>query len=127
MLAQSRQAALDFYSRLKGDARFIVGTPPQLDIVVWMPSGETAREISQKAKKLFQACEQHQLFFALADLPVSLFPMAAFTRDQDKVTCLRACLMKPEHLHWLDEIWQRMILALEELPNVPDSTSTGSR
>jgi tyrosine decarboxylase/aspartate 1-decarboxylase len=28
--------------------------------------------------------------------------------DQDRVTCLRSCLMKPEHAAWLDAIWDRL-------------------
>jgi hypothetical protein len=28
--------------------------------------------------------------------------------DQDQVSCLRSCLMKPEHLDWIDSIWQRL-------------------
>ncbi len=26
--------------------------------------------------------------------------------DQEMVSCLRSCLMKPEHLAWIDEIWK---------------------
>lgn len=26
--------------------------------------------------------------------------------DEEYITCLRSCLMKPEHLDWLDRIWQ---------------------
>jgi hypothetical protein len=26
--------------------------------------------------------------------------------DRDRVTCLRSCMMKPEHLDWIDRIWQ---------------------
>jgi hypothetical protein len=43
---------------------------------------------------------------ALAELPVKFFP--AFRRHDgggdETVTCLRACLMKPEHLDWMERI-----------------------
>jgi hypothetical protein len=40
-------------------------------------------------------------------LPASLltahWPHVDF--DRDSVTCLRSCLMKPEHEEWVDAIW----------------------
>jgi hypothetical protein len=28
--------------------------------------------------------------------------------DEDQITCLRACVMKPEHLEWMPEIVKRL-------------------
>jgi hypothetical protein len=68
-------------------------------------------EASQQARNLFAAAEQEQLHLALVNLPCSLFaepfPVSSSDDDDDQtVTCLRACLMKPEHLDWLETIWE---------------------
>ena len=34
--------------------------------------------------------------------------------DADHVTCLRSCLMKPDHREWLPEILSRLALAAAE-------------
>ncbi|MCF7982053.1 MAG: hypothetical protein K9K86_08710, partial [Pseudomonadales bacterium] len=51
---------------------------------------------------------QRHLHLALITLPTSLlqqyWPEVVF--DQPTVTCLRSCLMKPEHLAWVDRIWE---------------------
>jgi hypothetical protein len=49
----------------------------------------------------------------LAKLPVRFFPQNSWKNSsgsapQDTVTCLRSVLMKPEHLLWLDHLWQRL-------------------
>jgi hypothetical protein len=31
--------------------------------------------------------------------------------DQPTVACLRSCLMKAEHLDWVEEIWVRLMRA----------------
>jgi len=42
------------------------------------------------------------------DLPAELarphWPGISF--DEPAVTCLRSCLMKPEHFEWIDRIWR---------------------
>ncbi|MGI8504660.1 MAG: hypothetical protein ACR2LR_26545 [Hassallia sp.] len=35
--------------------------------------------------------------------------------DQDYLTCLRSCLMKPEHLDWVDDIWQLLQQATDQV------------
>jgi tyrosine decarboxylase / aspartate 1-decarboxylase len=48
------------------------------------------------------------LHLALAELPVSFFPGSAWSvgKDCQTVTALRSVLMKPEHLDWIDRIWE---------------------
>lgn len=109
-LSQSREAAVKFYERLKADSRFRAAFPPELDIVIWIPQGETSRQVSEKAQQLFDAAAQRDLHMALARLPRYLLEShwPGMVWDTDTITCLRACLMKPEHLSWLDVIWQRL-------------------
>lgn len=111
-LERGRTAALALYERLQADPRFIVPpSPPDLDIVVWAVRATSVAEASQQARNLFAAAEQEQLHLALVNLPCSLFaepfPVSSSDDDDDQtVTCLRACLMKPEHLDWLETIWE---------------------
>jgi tyrosine decarboxylase/aspartate 1-decarboxylase len=106
-LSQSRQAGLDFYEKLKADSRFVVPLKPELDIVVYAVKAPTASAASKLAKKVFDQAARQNLHLALAALPASLFKDSwpELLWDQGVVTCLRSCLLKPEHLTYLDEIW----------------------
>lgn len=111
-LAQGRAAALDLHARLKADPRFIPAFDPELDIVVWLVGGATLADSSEKARRLFSAAARHDLHLALAELPTAFFDLpAAMPRDQERVTCLRSVLMKPEHAAWMEEIWGRLSAA----------------
>lgn len=109
-LSQCRQAAQLWYQRLKEDSRFAVAFPPELDIVIWIPKGTVASQISAHTKQIFQQAAKHQLHMAVAELPRTLLESywPEITWDVDSIACLRTCLMKPEHLSWLDRIWQRL-------------------
>ena len=88
------------------DPRFAVPFPPELDIVVWAVKAHTAGEASRLAQRLFDEAASEHLHMAVANLPGSLFSDALkeMQWDQDHVACLRTCLMKPEHLDWIDRI-----------------------
>jgi glutamate/tyrosine decarboxylase-like PLP-dependent enzyme len=108
-LARGRAAALDFHRRLRADVRFQVpvGTPPQLDIVVWKAAAESAALASHRAQQIFDRCAAQNLHLALVQLPHRWFePETANAPGNEKVTCLRSVLMKPEHASWMDRIWQ---------------------
>jgi len=81
---------------------------PELDIVVWSMRAQRASEISQRNRGLFDRAAKSGLHLALLELPATLlsahWPGVNF--DRDHVTCLRSCLMKPEHLDWSDRIWR---------------------
>lgn len=106
-LAQGRAAALDLHDRLEKDPRFRTIMKPELDILAWAPAGARASEISMHATDQFQQAARMQLHLALMELPSALleahWPDVDF--DRDSVTCLRSCLMKPEHERWIDAIW----------------------
>ncbi|GET40691.1 pyridoxal phosphate-dependent decarboxylase family protein [Microseira wollei] len=111
-LSKSRKAALTLFEKLQNDGRFIVPFPPQLDIVVWTVKSQSASESSQLAKEIFKVAGQENLHLAMANLPKQLFleTGAEINWDIDSITCLRSCLMKPEHLDWIDSIWQTLDL-----------------
>lgn len=106
-LSKGRAAALNIYEKLQKDGRFIVPFPPQMDIVVWVPKSRSASESSQLSREIFKEAAEKNLHLALADLPKELFLNVGqeIEWDRENITCLRSCLMKPEHLDWIDEIW----------------------
>lgn len=120
-LAQGRAAALDLDARVRADSRFaaLAAGPPQLDIVVWAPSVQSAdsAEVSRQAQSLFSACAARDLHLALVQLPQSWFRPAGQTISEQTptITCLRSVLMKPEHQAWLGEIWERISAACAEV------------
>ncbi|MEO5989678.1 MAG: aminotransferase class I/II-fold pyridoxal phosphate-dependent enzyme [Candidatus Eisenbacteria bacterium] len=112
-LEDSRRAALALHARLCGDARFIAGPPPELDIVVWGMRASSVGSASALARRVFEAAAEHHLYLALAELPIEFLGAtgAEMERDRSTITCLRSVLMKPEHLAWLERIWQRLDVA----------------
>ena len=106
MLERSRAAALALFERIAGDARFVTAFPPELDIVVWAPRAARASEASALSRRIFAKAARANLHLALADLPVEYFDAGAMERDRPTVTCLRSVLMKPEHLDWVERIWE---------------------
>lgn len=109
-LAAGRMAALALYRALAGDARFAPLFPPPLDIVVWAVRADTASQASLRARALHAAAREHDLHLALVTLPRAMLETCAAVRtwDADTLTCLRACVMKPEHREWMGEIWARL-------------------
>jgi glutamate/tyrosine decarboxylase-like PLP-dependent enzyme len=109
-LSNCRRAALRLYRMIGEDHRFIVPFPPELDIVLWAPRAETASTASKLSEAVFREAARLDLHFALANLPRLLFEEAApeMKWDQDQLTCLRACVMKPEHLDWIDKVYESL-------------------
>ncbi|MBN1993224.1 MAG: aspartate aminotransferase family protein [Anaerolineae bacterium] len=107
-LAKSRQVALTLYHKLSNDNRFLTILKPELDIVVWAPRAKRASDISKLSKEIFQSAAKANLHLATFNYPTKLLKdiWPGVILDQDYVTCLRSCLMKPEHLDWLEQIWQ---------------------
>ena len=107
MLGRSRAAALEWHRRIAADPRFVAGPAPELDIVVWAPRGTSASAASHRSREIFAEAARRDLHLALAELPVGLIDPtgSAFEHDQPTVTALRSVLMKPEHLDWLDRLW----------------------
>jgi len=114
-LQRSRSAALALYEKVKDDSRFVPAFAPQLDIVVFAPRANSVSEMSAKSRAIFAAAAERGLHLALADLPVTFFNSLELgvRRDRETLTCLRSVLMKPEHLDWIDRIWQILVAAAD--------------
>ncbi len=104
-LAAGRAAAVALYDRIRGDRRFVTGTPPELDILVWAPRAARVTEASAQSRRIFDQAAQRGLHLAIASLPVHLIDVGDMQRDRDMIVCLRSVLMKPEHREWTDRIW----------------------
>jgi tyrosine decarboxylase / aspartate 1-decarboxylase len=116
-LEDGRTAALDFYSRLEKDTRFVTAFPPELDIVVFAPQATSMSEASAKSRKIFEAAARRNLHLAVAELPVGFFEehLTGMNKDRESLTCLRSVLMKPEHKEWVGRIWEILVKAAEEV------------
>jgi len=125
-LERSRSAGLALYEKARSDDRFVTAFAPELDIVVLAPQAASISEISAKSRSIFAAAAECGLHLAVADLPVTLFSSLApsVRRDRETVTCLRSVLMKPEHLDWIDRIWQILISATDATQVIRSATST---
>jgi tyrosine decarboxylase / aspartate 1-decarboxylase len=115
-LERGRRAALALYEKLRADDAFLSAFVPELDIVVFAPRASSIGEMSALSRKIFTAAAARGLHLAVADLPVALFeglrPKAQ--KDRDTLTALRSVLMKPEHLDWIDRIWEIILRAADE-------------
>jgi tyrosine decarboxylase/aspartate 1-decarboxylase len=113
-LDRGREAALHLHRVIASDPRFIPGSTPELDIVVWAVRAPSLAESSQRAQEVFNRAAKLDLHLALAHLPARFFPNAGWPEADPSatVTCLRSVLMKPEHLAWVDEISCRLRDAL---------------
>src|SRR5271154_6586148 len=125
-LESGHTAALQLYERLSESPHFLTPTaPPQLDILFWAVRADTPEASSALAQRIFDEAAKRDLHLALAKLPVPLFPQNSWENSphadsQTTVTCLRSVLMKPEHLLWLDHLWQRLdaaaVATFESIP-----------
>ena len=104
-LESGRAAALELYNKLRSDGRFVTGTAPELDILVWAPRAKRVSDASTLSQRVFDEAARRQLHLALATLPVDLIDVRDMQRDRDTILCLRSVLMKPEHRAWVDRIW----------------------
>lgn len=114
-LEAGREAALALHQALARDQRFAPLFPPQLDIVAWAVRADSASAASARARLIFQAAKERDLYLALATFPRSMLEPVApvLLWDADEITCLRACLMKPEHQEWMGEILARLEAAAD--------------
>ncbi len=107
-LSKGRKAALTLYEKVAADQRFKTIFPPELDILVWAPNGNSASQISERSEQIFNAAAQENLHLATFKYPTALLQekWSDVDLDQQYVICLRSCLMKPEHLDWVESIWE---------------------
>ena len=115
-LDSSLTAAQQLYRWLKESECYYPVMAPELDIVVWGINASTATQASTLAHRVFDRAADQNLHLALVTLPRKLVETNSSISnwDQDKVTCLRSCLMKPKHLEWMPKI-------IEQLRNVTEA------
>jgi len=106
-LERGTKAARALFEKLRADSRFMTAFAPELDIVVFAPRGASVSEASRLTRLIFEAAAKRQLHLAVAELPVQFWQenLGAMKRDRETLTCLRSVLMKPEHLDWVERIW----------------------
>jgi len=106
-LKNGRKAAIALFEKIQGDQRFLTVFPPELDIVIWAPLAGKASEISIRSKEIFDSAARHNLHLAVANFPKTMLEQTwDLDWDHEYVACLRSCLMKTEHLEWIEHIWQ---------------------
>jgi tyrosine decarboxylase/aspartate 1-decarboxylase len=107
-LSKSIMAASKLFDHLNGNNKFLVPIVPELDIVVWTVRGKTQDISGHLCQKLFEHLATRGLHLATLKLPTSIFPehyWEAQRNDQQWVTCLRACLIKPQHYDQIDSLY----------------------
>jgi glutamate/tyrosine decarboxylase-like PLP-dependent enzyme len=116
-LDRSLRAARELWRRLDASDRYRCLMRPQLDIVVFAPEGPDADTVSATARALFERAAKLDLHLALIELPSDIVRhyWPGLTNDRESVSCLRTCLMKPEHLEWIDDIWSTLETAASSL------------
>jgi glutamate/tyrosine decarboxylase-like PLP-dependent enzyme len=116
-LAQAREAALTLAAKLKQDGRWLLAFDPELDIVIWAPRATSASQISQLSQAIFEAAAKAHLHLAVSGVPAEILQKRwpDIVWDQERVSCLRSCLMKAEHLTWIDQIWQILSAVADEI------------
>jgi glutamate/tyrosine decarboxylase-like PLP-dependent enzyme len=115
-LGKCREAALDLARRINDDPRFRLLMEPETDIVTWAPLAETDTEISTLSRNIFDTAAKNDLHMAAFTYPTRLLE-SSWTDvrfENDQMTCLRCCLMKPEHKEWMEEIWTLLDKATRE-------------
>lgn len=110
LLGDCRDGAKALHAAVAADERFVPLFAPELDIVVWAVRAQSASAASARARAIFEQAARRDLHLALATFPRAMVePCGAVARwDADAVTCLRACVMKPEHRAWMPEILERL-------------------
>jgi len=109
-LTDGRNAAISLFEKIQESAQFLTAFRPELDILVWAPLAGKASEISKRSKEIFKSAARQNLHLAVATFPKSLLQSHwDIDWDQKQVACLRACLMKPEHLDWVEQIDRLLI------------------
>jgi len=103
-LERGREAAMQFFRAIESTGLFVAAFEPELDILVFVPKGDSIEEISAESRRIFAAAARRGLHLAVAELPVKFWSSLKPESGRATVTCLRSVLMKPEHLEWVGRV-----------------------
>ncbi len=104
-LERSRQAALALWQALHDDAHWVMLAPPQLDVLAWGVRAGGVAESSRRARAVQQAARERGLHLSLTRLPgEAAVARAGMAWDGPQWLGLRACVMKPGQLDWVERI-----------------------
>lgn len=105
-LDRSLLAARKLWHNIAEGGSYVALMQPELDIVVYGVHAGDAATASERARTVFERAAAMNLHLALIDLPVAMVGhyWPQLEANGGTVTCLRSCLMKPEHLDQVDAI-----------------------
>ena len=101
-------AARGLAAGLAASPEWRVLTAPELDIITYAPVADSASSVSVLSREVFDQAAAADLHLALLELPRELAGWPELDWDAERITCLRSCLIKPEHKDWLPEILARL-------------------
>lgn len=116
-LSRCRSAAGQIFEWVQQHSEFQAVVTPELDIVCWLIRSSTSSQSSQLARDFFNRAAARNVHLALFNAPASLLADAvpASFWDEETVTCLRVCTMKPEHDEWMPRIIAELNAVLQEM------------
>jgi glutamate/tyrosine decarboxylase-like PLP-dependent enzyme len=106
-------AARALWDKLDASENFKPLMRPEIDIVVYAANADDIASSSKKARQVFARAAEQNLHLALIELPTEMVRhyWPELTGDEETITCLRSCLMKPEHIDWVDQIFSTLNLS----------------
>ncbi|MEK7433589.1 MAG: aminotransferase class I/II-fold pyridoxal phosphate-dependent enzyme, partial [Cyanobacteriota bacterium] len=111
ILKKTRLAGIKFAEKIKKSDNFTLLLEPELDIVCYYPNIESKKvsEISDLTEKMFSYAEKNEkLFLAKIKITKSLANNKNLIWDQDNLIIFRSCFMKPEHLEYIETIFEKI-------------------
>ncbi|MEL6300396.1 MAG: aminotransferase class I/II-fold pyridoxal phosphate-dependent enzyme [Pseudomonadota bacterium] len=96
-LNRCHSAAKMLAAHVEADPDAALITEPMLDIVVWALAPTKTMTASQLAQAVFDIAATLDLHLAVIAVPSERLPVSYRVAGEPTVTCLRSCLMKPEH------------------------------
>jgi len=117
-LERGRKAALALFEKLSADSRFVTAVRAGTGYCrICAESRERQRGFCSKPKKYSKLPRSAIYNLAVAELPAGFWEanLGAMKRDRETLTCLRSVLMKPEHLDWVEQIWNLLSLSADEI------------
>ncbi|MCK4966233.1 aspartate aminotransferase family protein [bacterium] len=109
ILRKTRKAALKIAELITQSRYYELLSQPELDIVVFFPkiAEFTSSAVSKASERIFNAAMDDKIYLAKMNIESEKIVRnhPEFEADKEYTTILRSCLMKPEHLSYVDNIY----------------------